>query len=249
MTDDESALAAELRALGREIATPDPGDRITTAVMERIAAEPAPAWPRWPAVTRLLTGLRRHARATLAALLVLLAGLALTPPVRAAVADLFNFGGVVVRPGPVVPSAPPAPTVPARVTLAEAERLVGFRPAVPRKLGPPQGVVVSADHRIVSMSWRRGPNGQVRIDQFDGRLAPGFVKEVYLEARDTEVSGRPALWFPRPHRLVLLDEHGAERAEAARSTGPTLVWELNGTTLRLEGVRSMTTAIEIAESA
>lgn len=246
---NESRLADELRALGRELASLEtpPADRVATAVMERLAGEPLPVGPsRW---TRLSGWLRQRARTVLAALLVLLAGLALAPPVRAAVADFFDFGGVRVRPGPAISSAPPPPSVPARMTLAEAERLVGFKPAVPRRLGQPDGIEVSADHRIVSMTWRNGPDGPVRIDQFDGRLASGFIKMVHESAQHTLVSYEVALWFPRPHQLVLLDEKGDERIEAARPAGPTLVWQTSGTTLRLEGIRFLKTAVEVAETA
>jgi hypothetical protein len=245
MTYDESALADELHALGREIAGMEAveTDRIALAVMERLADEPLPS--RW---TRLSGWVRHRARLALAVLLVFLAGLVLVPPVRAAVADFFGFGGVLVRPGPVITSAPPPPSVPPKVTLAEAERLAGFKPAPPRSLGPPDGIKVSDDHRIVSMTWLKGPDGPVRVDQFDARLDYSYIKGVSGPVRFTDMAGGPAVWFPKPHELRLLEPNGVARTEAARPAGPTLVWELSGTTLRLEGVKDLPTAIAVAET-
>jgi hypothetical protein len=239
---NEPRLAEELRALGHELAgrqTADP-DRMAAAVIERIEQEP---------VRRRRSWLRSHARRVLAGLLVLLGGgLVIAPPVRAGLADFFRFGGVEVRPGPVVTSAPPPPSVPATLSLAEAERLVGFEPAVPQRLGTPDGIDVSRDRRTLSMTWHGGPDGPVRIDQFAARLDPGYVKKISGSLQFVSVSGRMALWFATPHELRLVDGSGAERVEQARAAGPTLVWERDWTTVRLEGVTALETAVGIAET-
>ena len=84
-------LARDLAALGRAVDVPAPGPGLATAVLERLSD--APAGRR----------VARHARprrrlVALAVGAVLLALLA-TPPVRAAVADWFGFGGVRVERG------------------------------------------------------------------------------------------------------------------------------------------------------
>jgi hypothetical protein len=177
---------------------------------------------------------------------VLLA-LVLTPPVRATVAEWFGFG-VVVRPGPPIPSAPPPPSATGSLTLEEAARLVRFSPAVPRALGEPDGVEVAPDGRLVALSWN-GQGGTRRLDEFEGQMAPMFVKSVARAGVEyVEVNGRTALWFPEPHEIELIDENGVERTATARPAGPTLVWESAGVTLRLEGVPDLRRAIEIARS-
>ncbi|WP_020577955.1 hypothetical protein [Actinopolymorpha alba] len=270
MTADR--LPDELRALGRTIATP-PVDHeaVAAEVLRRLAGSPAPVTPkRWRrAVSWVATTVRqRRRRAVLAVVSGLLLALVLTPPVRATVADWFGFAGVLVRFGPSLPSAsvsvPPAVAAPsgpapstagpsatvpsATGTLDEAARRVGFSPVVPRMLGAPDGVEVSADRRLLSLSWRENA-GTLRLDEFEGRLAPLFFKTVGGRGAEyVYVGEQSALWFPTPHEVVLIDKDGGERRESARPAGPTLVWESGGVTLRLEGVPDRKRAVEIAES-
>ena len=187
---------------------------------------------------------RRIALVVGAVVLALLA----TPPVRAAVADWFGFGGVrverdVPRPG----AASPPPEVAQDLSVTEAAAAVDFTVSVPEELGVPEGVEVSPDGRLVSMSWSSGEDGVVRLDQFAARfdfavlkLAPGV--------RYAAVNGTDALWFEEPHEVVLLEPDGSRRTESARLAGHTLIWLADGTTMRLEGDLSLQRAVEIAES-
>ena len=168
---------------------------------------------------------------------------------RAAVADWFGFGGVLVetgRPGPG--SAPPPPAVTQDRSVTEAAAAVDFTVLVPEELGVPDGVEVSPDRRLVSMSWSSpAQDGVVRLDQFDAEVDYSIVKRT-PDVVYTSVDGSDALWFVRPHELVLLEPDGSRRAESARLAGHTLVWLTDDTTLRLEGDLSLERAIEIAES-
>ena len=150
--------------------------------------------------------------------------LALTgvPAVRAAVADWFGFGGVRVRldPGTPAPSAPgPSPTAPPSVpavaagSVAAAQEQVAFRVLVPAALGPPSGVEVSGDRRVVSMSWTVPGAGVVRLDQFDGELDYTFAKSA-AGVEYTTVGGDFALWFDRPHEVRWLAAPAAAAALA-----------------------------------
>ena len=245
--DTYDDLVSDLVALGRGIDLPAPRAGLTTAVMDRLAAVPAPTPPR-SAWTRP----RRVALVVAAALFALLA----TPPVRAAVADWFGFGRVVVetgRPGPG--TAPPPPAVTQDRSVTDAAAAVDFTVLVPEELGVPDGVEVSPDRRLVSMSWSSPEDGpedgpedsRVRLDQFDAEVDYSIVKRT-PDVVYTSVDGSDALWFVRPHELVLLEPDGSRRAESARLAGHTLVWLTNDTTLRLEGDLSLERAIEIAES-
>ena len=233
-------LARDLAALGRAVDVPTPGPGLATAVLERLSDAPparvAPARPR----------LRLVALAVGAVLLALLA----TPPVRAAVADWFGFGGVRVergdRPAPTADPTPPA--VAPGGSLQEAAAMVAFTVSVPEELGEPDGVEVSPDRRMVSMSWTTDQDGVLRLDQFDARLDFSVLKtapDVFYAA----VNGTDALWFEEPHEVALLEPDGTQVTHSARLAGHTLIWQDGGVTLRLEGDVELSRAVEIAESA
>lgn len=223
-------LADELRSLGRSFDSPPP-DALVDAVVARVAASPVPrrSWlqRRWRALVGGLTA-------------VVLVG-ALTPPVRAAVAEWLGIGAVEVRQGagPPPSSAPPPPGA-AGMPLDQARATVAFPVEVPAALGEPASVEVSADRRVVSMSWR---DGAVRLDQIAGALAPYFVKTVYDEVVFTTVHGREALWLPSAHEIVV-----SERRVPPRLAGPTLLWTSGQVTMRLEGDLTMAEAVAIASS-
>jgi hypothetical protein len=240
----DDALDRELRTLALTLDDLGPApDAVATAVLRRLDAEPAAA-PAHPA--RRVPVRRRLAVAAVAIILAL----GLTPPVRAAVGEWLGIGAVAVRPGPSQPSAEAPPTASAGLSLGAAAELSGLTPAVPPVLGPPDGVEVSADHRILSLTWGDGP-GTLRLDQFADAISPVYVKTAVIGATATRltVAGNDAWWFGAPHNLVLLDPDGSERTESARVAGPTLVWvDGDGVTFRLEGA-GRDRAVEIAESA
>jgi hypothetical protein len=245
------ALAAELVALGRALPRPEPEQRLVRAVTARLAdaGPPATSSPLDLLRARAADTLVRRRRQAVIVVTAVLLGLLAAPPVRAAVADWFGFAGIIVRddPNPSGSRASPPPSVAATTTLGEAKSLVAFDPVAPRALGPPDGVEVSADRRVLSMSWAGGDDGPVRVDQFDARLDYTFAKTA-RDVRYTEVNGASALWFESPHEVVLLNADGTRRFETARLAGHTLVWEHGATTVRLEADVSLGRAIEIAGS-
>jgi hypothetical protein len=245
------ALAAELVTLGHALPRQEPVPHLVHAVTARLAdaGPPATSTPLDRLRARAAdTFVRRRRQAVVVVTAVLLALLA-APPVRAAVADWFGFAGIIVRhdPNPSGSRASPPPSVAATTTLGEAKTLVTFQPVVPAALGPPQGVEVSADRRVLSMSWTGGDDGAVRVDQFDARLDYTFAK-TSRTVRFTEVAGTSALWFEEPHEVVLLNRDGTRRTETARLAGHTLIWEHGTTTVRLEADVSLARALEIAGS-
>ena len=253
MATDTDALVAELVGLGRDLPRPEVSAGLATAVLERIAEAPAPATAPSSGVGEWFHALgeatRRHRRRTAVVVAAVLLSLLAAPPVRAAVADWFGFAGVLVERGgeSTTTSAPPPPTVDAKTPLEEAAAQVGFTPALPSALGTPQGVEVSPDRRLLSLSWSDGPDGPVRLDEFDARLDYTFAKRtpgVVFVA----VAGDFAMWFDDPHEVVVLNPDGSRRRETARLAGNTLIWMHGGTTMRLEGDLSQERALEIAES-
>ncbi|WP_234334031.1 hypothetical protein [Streptomyces viridochromogenes] len=280
---DPTRLPEELRALGRSLDAQggaDGAETMVERVLGQILAEQLPvpvAEPPGPA--ERLRAVRRWTRvrwrSLTAALCGLLAVLVLTPPVRAAVFDWFDFAGVEVR---YDPSAVPSPgaEVPGcgrSMSLAQAERRAGFEPLVPQELGMPDTVAVTGESRgrfVVSLCWREDGR-TIRLEERRASLDLGFAKTVreppqWISLRTASSDGGttdPALWFPRPHLLTfwLVDARGERYAREERTAGPTLLWaheaheaheadETEGetVTLRLEGVASKERAVEIARS-
>lgn len=254
MPDSYDDLDTELRALASAL-RPSPGtpgegwiEELAGAVLVRVADEPMPGRPSAAGAAWRRTGgwLRSRWRAVVAFLTAIVVVGALAPPVRATVAELFGFGGVVVRrePGPV-PSGTPAPPSAVRgTTLEQARRLIAFEPLLPSALGRPDGVDVSADHAVLSLSWTVAGR-TVRLDEFDSRLDPRFWKSV-RNVEYVQIGTDNGLWFPDPHEVVTLDETGSQRREPPRLAGPTLVWEHGPSTLRLEGLRTFAEAAALA---
>ncbi|MFF4763598.1 hypothetical protein [Streptomyces sp. NPDC001292] len=281
-------LPEELRELGRSLDAPGAGgpsrpsgpsgpsglsagsESMVERVLQQIladqvpvpVAEPAGAGERLRAVRHWT---RTRWRSLTAALCGLLAVLALTPPVRAAVLDWFDFAGVEVR---YDPSAVPSPgaEVPGcgrSLSLAQARRQAGFEPLVPDALGVPDAVTVTDEPRgrfLVTLCWHE-QGRTIRLDEYPQRLDVSFVKRLreppeWIQLGTTSPDGVPdsALWFPRPHLLSfwLVDADGHRLTRGKRTAGPTLLW-MHGTgddavTLRLEGVASKARATRIARS-
>jgi hypothetical protein len=229
-------IEAALRSLGARLDVPDPPD-VTDAVLSRLDERPA----RWP--------VRRLVAAAVAALVALATAMVVSPTVRAAVYDFLRIGGVEIHendPAPVTPSQTVDPPLPGErdVSLAQAREAADFPLKLPADLGKPTTVRLIDGARVVSMAF-----GAVRIDQFDGGLAPMFTK--FASAQDVHhvtVSGGPAIWVDRPHPVLYTDRDGQLREEGARLAGSTLIWEKKGITYRVEGDLTEQQAIVIAES-
>ncbi|MEV6106412.1 hypothetical protein AB0M28_17065 [Streptomyces sp. NPDC051940] len=249
-------LARELEALGRALADEversyDPGGT-ADAVLALIGDEPVPAPGR---ALRARRWLRRRWRLLGALLTALAVALVLTPPVRAGVAGWFDLGGVSARvePPPVVTSGPPGPgsSSPPPVTpdcgdldLDGARRRIGFTPLLPAGLGAPESAGVSAGGRVLSLCWRDERGRVIRVDEFEKTLEPWFYKTVPHPWEPLELDGSAATWFPEAHRLDLAFTDGT--SSTVRPAGPTLVWERDGLTLRLEGVTEKDRAASLA---
>jgi hypothetical protein len=241
-------LDAELRTLGRTLVVAAPAEDLVEQVLDRLPDRPEPSRARAWRRTR-----RRRLVAVIIALVIL--GLGLTPPVRAAVVEWLRIGGVLVRTEAPVsgpsPTPSPPPTIGPTVSLTEAKALVEFPVGVPAELGPPDRITVSADRRVVAMDWGSGRE-QRHLDQFDGELSWMFLKRTRDPFQVTAVNGQDAIWFATAHSISYLDRDGRERTEQARIAAPSLVWErgVGGrrVTMRLEGNQSLIEAVSAAES-
>jgi hypothetical protein len=240
-------LTRELRELVDWLETPPPPD-ITAAVRERLTAPPP----------RRLAWWRRRWRRLLSGLLVAVI-LAALPPSRAALADAFEgllrFAGVeFAAPAPSPAPLPPSPSaLPGQraVTLEQARGQVRFPVLLPAELGQPQQVLVADPdsagmHRVLSLLYR---DGTIRLDAFDGRFDPYFVKQVSGPGMQWLVfQGGTAIWVAAPHPLIYVDRDGATHTETARLAGSTLIWEAGDLSYRLEGDLTRDEALKIAGS-
>lgn len=224
------ALERRLTELADDLHVPVP-DGLDTAVMARVgAARPRRRWRRW--VAGLLLGLA--------------GGGVVVSPVGATIREWLGFHGVAVESGAPATGTPVVPTATGTAGLEQAAAMVGFTPVVPAELGPPEGVEVSDDALVVSLSWST-ESGTLRLDQFRGSAEPLFWKTAPGAVR-VAVSGRDALWLPTAHQVTVMSAEGDVRQLPSRLAAPTLVWLDGDLTLRLEGDLSLEEATEIAES-
>lgn len=253
--EDHQALIRDLTALGADPMLAEVPDDLTDRVMARIPSgqptESGRAVPdRRGAVHELFVSRRR---VLVLGLIGLLLGLLATPPVRAAVAELFGFGavrvGISATPGPsaTIGTAPvPPPITGSPQSVAQAAQRVDFPLVVPEALPTPDGVQVSGDRRVVSMTWDL-PGGRLRLDQIGAGLDYAFAKTA-AGVEFTTVDGALALWFATPHEVVVLAPDGTPQTEPPRLAGSTLIWTRGTTTVRLEGPLALEPAREIARS-
>jgi hypothetical protein len=138
------------------------------------------------------------------------------------------------------------------MALEKARHQASFPILVPTALGRPGDVMVSDGGRVVSLIYLRTPHGQLRIDEFAGRLDQAYFQKIVDFERVTEVrvNGANGLWIKGPHELVYITRDGMTATALARlTTGNTLIWGTRQVALRLEGNLGKTAALAIASSA
>ncbi|SMD27243.1 hypothetical protein [Kibdelosporangium aridum] len=221
MTDDQ--LEAALRQLNIDV--PEPPD-VQAEVRARLSE------PRRSVLRPILVA---------AAAVLLAFGLvfAVSPDVRAAVAEFLRFAGIEFRQD-APPPMPSIPMVPGERTISLAEARQLFDVKLPPALGEPVEVRVS--DRVLSLLY----NGK-RLDEFEGDFRPAMAK--FANEQDIEhltVDGREVLWIPRPHEVLFINRHGRYQNESARMSGKTLIWQDGAVTLRLEGDFSKEEALRLA---
>ncbi len=258
-----SDIETELRALRDRLAVPEPAAGTVSAVMARIDREPLPTDSALrQRINRPVEWLHNRWRAAAVVAVGALLALLAVSPAGAAIREWLGFGAVVVeQQQPAENGSSAGASSPATATVAtgtatqgtemsleQARLAVSFPLVVPDALGEPDQLTVAADRRLVTMQWTSAAGGPIRLDQIGGSLSPYYVKKYYDDVTFTVVDGDEALWFERSHPIVLLGPNGTERTESARESGPTLLWQRPGVTLRLEGIDDQRTAESIAES-
>lgn len=260
----QAGIEAMLTDLGRHLDLPAAADPVP-GVLARLASPEPPRVPWWQRP-------RRMALAAAVAVLALLVGL--TPAGQAVASRVLDAFGVVLRLGsPQAPDRPErlpgetpvtgssagtgTPRGPSSSALERARAQVRFRVVVPDTLGVPDQVLVSDGGRVLSLVYRAGPGRpapgaggvSARLDEFDGGVEPVFYKTLGVSAEFVELpGGGSAVWIEQPHDVVYVGADGRPRTGSAHLASRTLIWEVGGVTLRLEGDFTREQAVAAATS-
>jgi hypothetical protein len=206
---------------------------------------------------------RRVLAAALAALvLVPAAGAAAFPQARDDVLEFLGLRHVRVERVPVPPPGARPELEDDLGTLtsaAEAQRRAGFRPLIPKALGPPDRIRVT--NRRISLVYTPRP-GLPKLDELDAGLilteSRGGIEGAYLQklavtgtdVTKVRVGGRRGAFISGgQHTYLYVDPSGDVTEDHPLLAGPTLIWERNGLVLRLETSAHRAKALQIADSA
>jgi hypothetical protein len=181
------------------------------------------AWPETPEFRFKLTRRRRRWPLAVALAVTALAAALAVPQSRAAILDLFDFGGVTIERVQQLPAAqerPLAADLGPVVTRAVATAVLRTRPLL-----PPVPVTLHERDGVISLlfSYRRKP---VLLSEF------GSGESVLLK----KIVGPATRIEQTPHGLWIEGQHLYLFPEAPpRLAGNVLLWQHDGLTLRLEG--------------
>jgi hypothetical protein len=226
-----NALEQRLQALGRELAFPPEPDLGARA---RPAARPF-QW-RWVAFAA-------------AVVLVALAAAFAVPSARTSILRFFHLrGATIVR----VETLPPAQErssaggLGRRVSLREAERLLGFRLLLPPlEADPPVYVLDDALATVIL----RADGRPVLLSEYGARDYTLLKKSVgdRSSVESVLVGGHQGLWVEGPpHTLAYFNRSGEFQERTVKIHGNVLLWTRRPVTLRLEGGLSKGEALRIA---
>ncbi|MFI7640951.1 hypothetical protein [Nonomuraea sp. NPDC049400] len=192
-------------------------------------------------------GRRAKWKIVTAVVLVVIAITAATPQGRAAVVRILRFAGIELQIGDTPPKAvTTAAPMPGQhtVTPDKVAGEVKFQVKTPKALGDPRSVTVADNGKVVSMFW---PDG-VRLDQFDGGLDPVFFKKLGPPWPDyVKVGPYNAWWVPGSHPLGYIQRQDGTEVPL-RQAGPTLIWQQDTLSYRLEGLKTKDEAVRVATS-
>ena len=207
-----------------------------------------------------------------AAAVVVLAALLAYPPSRDAIAGWVNLHTGIQR-VQHVPTPSPLPSGPLGkrlglgepTTLATAQSQISWPVAVPSSLGQPDEIylqtpplapvhgevtLVYAPRSGIPVSGQTGVSvlvtevrGKVDKNFFAKMLGPGTTLE------EVNVNGHAGYWIAgEPHVFIFLDADGNFRDETTRLASNTLIFDDNGTIVRIEGNLTKGQALQIASS-
>jgi hypothetical protein len=236
-----TSLELRLRALGHDLDFPTEPD-LAPAVREQLSLSGARPFP-W----------RRTAALAFALVAIAVATAFAVPQARTAILRFFHLGGAtVVR----VETLPPAVErkqaggLGTPMSRAAAERVLGFRLALPRFAGkgPGRVYVIGDSLGTVVVRWH---GRRVLLSEFPSFGVTSLKK---LSGNATvvdfvEVNGRAGLWLQGgPHTLTYFDRQRGYSEGPVLIRGNVLLWLRGQLTLRLEGKLTRSQAIALAQT-
>jgi hypothetical protein len=213
---------------------------------------------------RLRPARRSHVRLTLArvaAVVVLLcAGLLAISPLRAAVLEFLQIGGIRVQVVPPADSTPAPDAVfqdavlyPAvEITLTEARQRLAYEvrlPGYPPDVGAPDRVYLREADRVLALVWldETDPD-EIRLILYHLPPEAAGFKTVPEVIQETSVNQHRAVWIEGEHWLRF-DGDNLAAPSARQVIHSVLIWSDDGlTTYRLETTLAKEEATRIAES-
>jgi hypothetical protein len=236
-------LDAALRDLAATVEFPPTPD-LRAGITDRLAAPAGRRWfaPLRRAVLLALVGLLVLATAA-AALVALVPGLRLTivPDLPAASVPVDRLG--------------------TRLALGRPVPVTDVTSLAPEALGAPDEAYVIGDREIVSLVYAAsdqlpeldGTGIGLLVQVIDGALdrpqVDKLVDDVGASVTAVSVGGDSGYWIAGPpHLLRYLGPDGEVRAEATRLVGDTLVWERDGTLIRIESGLGLADTVRVAET-
>lgn len=226
-----SSLEQRLQALGRELAFPPEPDLAARARL----SERRFSW-RWAALAA-------------AVVVVALAAAFAVPGARTAILRWFHIEGATVERVETLPPAQErssAGGLGRRVSLQEAERLLGFRLLLPPlRAEPPVYVLDDALATVIL----RADGRPVLLSEYGARDYGLLKKSVGAKTHvePTSVAGEPALWVEGPpHTLTYFSRSGQFQERTVKIHGNVLLWTHGPVTVRLEGRITKAQALRLA---
>ena len=225
-------LETALLQLGRDVEFPPTPD-LASAIRGRLGKRRS--WRR-PVVVAI-------------ALLVLAIGAALlVPPARTAILDWLGLRHVNVSRVDTLPPTHPLGRLDLgeKVTAAEARRRAPWL-LVPDDAPDSQYVNGSVPGGLVSLVWGSAASPRLLLTELTGRA---YIEKIVQSGQAVEAVqvGDAGAWFEGDHAVIYSDRSGVIHEGGARLAGNTLVWQVGGTTLRLEGDLTKAQALRIARS-
>jgi hypothetical protein len=227
-------LETALRALGRDVAFPPTPD-VASAIRGRL--ERPRFWRRPVAI------------AIAVVLVAAIAAVLAVPQSRSAILDWLGLRNVSVVRVEKLPSVPAQGRLDLgrRVTLVEAKRRAPWL-LLPDSDPNSFWLNESLPGGKVSLLWGTPSHVRLLLTEFTGRT---YIEKVI--DGDTQVErvkvGNAGVWFHGPHVVMFRDRDGRFRESHARLAQNTLVWQVGGVTLRLEGALTKDEALRIARTA
>lgn len=231
-----SPLEQRLAALGAALESP-PAPDLVPGVLARLEPRRAPRVVPRP----------RRALALAFAILLLAAGAAMAvTPSRHAILDFFGLRGATVE---RVPRLPPlrGTSLPLgqRIPVARARDASSFRALIPPGVtaaylgsAPPGGRITL---RV----------GRQLVVEFVGPHNPYLEKQIGPNTRMQRVrvnGGRGVYLSGAPHQVMILDRNGAFTEDQLHVAGNVLLWQQGRLIVRIEGARSLRSALALARS-